>query len=382
MKRFAVILVSLILFSGLNFAQSNKFDSIVVKGIRHIYSIEFDQAEKTFQQLIKKYPDHPAGKFFIAMVEWWKILLDTSNEHHDELFRDKLEQVIEQCDNILDKDPENVEALFFKGGSIGFRGRLSSLRESWLSAADDGREALPLVELAGELDPANIDVQLGFGIYNYYAAVIPEKYPIVKPLMFFLPAGDKKLGMDQLKNVALNGKYTNFESRYFLMSLFYRFEKDYDKAEEYALMLTDDFPNNPVFEGWRGRIAVKAGELNLADSVFKNILSKAERDFTGYNSSYVIREANYYIAYNYRSIAMYDSAEVYFNKCIEHSIKIDKDEESGFLINATLYLGMIKEFNREYSAAKMYYEKVLDMREYNNSHTLAETYLERIENKN
>jgi hypothetical protein len=64
---------------------------------------------------------------------------------------------------------------------------------------------------------------------------------------------------------------------------------------------------------------------------------------------------------------------------MNYSLKLDKDEESGFLINSTLYLGMIKEMREEYPAAKMYYEKVLDMREFGNSHALAESYLERIE---
>jgi hypothetical protein len=76
---------------------------------------------------------------------------------------------------------------------------------------------------------------------------------------------------------------------------------------------------------------------------------------------------------------MYDSAQVYLEKCMNYSLKLDKDEESGFLINATLYLGTIKELSKEYAAAKMYYERVLDMREFGNSHSLAESYLERIE---
>ena len=219
MNKYIALLIFLFAITLQIKGQDAKFDSIVVKGIKQIYSIELEQAEKTFNKLITDYPKHPAGKFFLAMLDWWRILLDTSTEQRDELFYEKIEEVIKHCDKILDEDPENIDALFFKGGAIGFRGRLSALRESWLSAADDGREALPLVEEAGELDPDNVDVKLGFGIYNYYASVIPEKYPIVKPLMIFFPSGDKSLGIKQLKDVAQNGKYTKYESRYFLMSL-------------------------------------------------------------------------------------------------------------------------------------------------------------------
>ena len=372
----------LIIFIGISLrinAQDVKFDSTVVKGIRQIYSIDFEAALKTFQGLAVDYPNHPAGNFFIAMIEWWKIILDTSTEEYDESFLRKIEDVITQCDRILDNEPDNVDALFFKGGAIGFRGRLNSLRNNWFSAAGDGKEALPLVERAAELDPDNIDVKLGFGIYNYYAAVIPEQYPIVTPLMIFLPSGDKELGIKQLKSIAVNGKYTKYEAYYFLMTLYYNFEKDFDAAEEYSAALSREFPNNPVFERWRGRIAIKKSDLFLADSIFKNILWKAKENLTGYNTLNVKREAVYYVGYKYRNAGQYDSALVYFEKCISYSQKIDKDEESGFLINSMLYLGVIKEINGDYAAANMYYEKVLDMREFGTSHDLAYEYLDRIE---
>jgi tetratricopeptide (TPR) repeat protein len=381
MNKYIALLIFLFASNLQLNGQDANFDSIVVKGIRQIYSIEFNQADKTFSKLIADYPHHPAGKFFLAMIDWWRILLDTSTEERDELFFKKIEEVIEHCDNILDDDPENVDAMFFKGGAIGFRGRLSALRESWLSAVDDGREALPLVEKAGELEPDNIDVKLGFGIYNYYASVIPEQYPIVKPLMIFLPSGDKELGLMQLKDVAQNGKYTKYESRYFLMTLYYRLEKDFDAAEEYSEILRDDFPNNPVFERWRGRIALKKGDVTLADSIFKSVLWKSSKLKTGYNTLAAKREANYYIGNNYRKNGNFDSAYVYLERCMKYSLKLDKDRESGFLINSTLYIGMIKEMGEEYYAAKMYYEKVLDFREFGNSHGLAESYLERIENQ-
>jgi tetratricopeptide (TPR) repeat protein len=298
MNKYIALLIFLFTINLQLNGQDAKFDSIVVKGIRQIYSIEFEKADKTFNQLITHYPKHPAGKFFLAMLDWWRILLDTSTEEHDELFYNKIEEVIEHCDNILDEDSENIDAMFFKGGAIGFRGRLSAMRENWLSAVDDGREALPLVEEAGELEPDNIDVKLGFGIYNYYASVIPEQYPIVKPLMIFLPSGDKELGLNQLKDVAQHGKYTKYEARYFLMTLYYRHEKDYDAAEEYSKILTDDFSNNPVFERWRGRIAMKKGDLSLADSIFKSVLWKGKNLKPGYNTLTTKREANYYVGYN------------------------------------------------------------------------------------
>lgn len=355
--------------------QTTHFDSLVTTGIKQIYSINFSDAEVTFRNLMADYPDHPSGRFFLAMIDWWRILLDLDVETYDEIFFQKIEDVIFNCEQILDKNPNNVEALFFKGGAIGFRGRLRAYRESWLKAADDGREALPIVEQASILDPNNLDVQLGFGIYNYYADVIPNQYPLLKPLMIFFPNGNREKGIEQLTNTALNGKYAKYEARYFLMTLYFTYENNPSKAEEFANMLVSDFPNNPIFEKWLGRIAVKRGDYFYCSQIFSSVMSKAEKNLPGYNTQKTKREASYYIGLQYRNVGQLDSAKHFFEICADISKEIDKKEESGFWINSYLYLGMISDQMNEREKAVEYYEKLLDMREYLNSHELAKKYL-------
>jgi tetratricopeptide (TPR) repeat protein len=259
-------------------AQDAKYDSLVTTGIKQIYDIKFPEAEATFKKLTSDYPNKPAGKFFLAMIDWWRILLDPDNESYDDIFYKKLDGVIDQCDQLLDKNPDNVDALFFKGGAIGFRGRLRAFRESWLKAADDGKKALPIVERAGQLDPKNVDVQLGYGIYNYYASVLPDKYPMLKPVMWFLPKSDKNKGLIQLGYVSRDGKYAKYEAQYFLMNIYYSYEDKPFEAEKYAHLLTSQFPDNPNFESWMGRIYAKEGRWNLASSIFANILRNPIKD--------------------------------------------------------------------------------------------------------
>ena len=380
MKSFILLVCTILILFSLNaHSQKPTYDSLVKAGINQIYSIKFDNAEKTFQFLKKEYPKHPASRFFFAMIDWWKIILSEEDEEQDDQFYEKIEETVDFCDDILDKNPDDVDALFFKGGAIGFRGRLRVMRESWFKAADDGREALPIVEHASKLDPTNVDVNLGFGIYNYLAAVIPERYPIVKPLMLFFPSGNKELGLKQLEDAAKIGKYSSHEAKYILITFFYYFENDLDQAEVYATQLFASFPNNPVFERWRGRIAVRKGEWKLVASVFNDVLNKVSKNYDGYNTAKVRREANYYVGSYLKNQGKFDDALPYFKKCINDSKKIDDDRESGFQINATLYTGTILETLGKYKEAKKNYEAVLDMREFKDSHDQAETYLIRID---
>ena len=245
MKKYLILHLLLLLFSSQTFSQT--YNSVIDEGIKDVYSFNFSAAETKFRSLLRENPKSPAGLFYLAMIDWWKILVDLDDESKDDLFYKKLDDIIFVCEEILDKDENNIDALFFKAGAIGYRGRLRALRESWLKAADDGREALPIVNKVLKLQPKNADVLLGTGIYSYYISVIPDEYPAVKPLLIFFPAGDKQQGIKDLQRVAEKGRYAKYEAQYFLMTLYQEFEKDAPTSEKYAKMLTDAFPENPVF---------------------------------------------------------------------------------------------------------------------------------------
>lgn len=370
--------VSFFLISNILFAQGAKFDSLLNLGVSQIYNMKFGEAEKTFLKVQKDFPKHPAGKFFDAMIVWWKIMIDQDNEEYDDLFEDKLENVIDFCDDLLDENEKNVDAIFFKGGSLGFRGRLYSIRQKWFDAALDGKEALPLVYDAYEIDPKNEDVKLGFGIYNYYAEAIPEKYPFIKPAMLFIPKGDKKKGIEQLKAAAQKAKYAAIESKFFLLTSYYQFEEDFDKAKVYAEELTKLFPNNPIFEKYLGRIYIKKDDYKNGSMIFQDMIEKCEKKLVGYNKS-VLREASYYVAVEQMRRNQIELAEKNFKICEDISRVIDKeDEESGFLISALVYLAKINEQQGDKNNALKINKEILKLRDYNGSHDKANMALKRI----
>lgn len=351
-----------------------RHDSLVKAGVNQIYGIEFDKAEKTFDTVVKEYPTHPSGKFFKAMITWWRILLDLDNESMDDKFYDQLDECIDICDEILDENEKSVDALFFKGGSLGFSGRLRAIRESWFDAALDGKEGLALVFDAYKSNPKNIDIQLGFGIYHYYADVIPQRYPAVKPFMVFFPKGDKVRGLKELENVAWNGRYARIESRYFLMTLNFQFEERMDEARKWGKLLLNDFPNNPNFQKYYGLTFVKENNYQEAAKIFREIYYRSLKGMPGYNKRYK-REATYYLGMDFKNKNVADSAAYYFEISEKLSREIDKEKESGFLINTVLYLGMLNDQLGRREKAVKYYNEVLKLKERNNSHALAKQYL-------
>ena len=222
-------------------------DTRIQQGIDLIYQLQLDEAALYFEQIIDADPDNPLGHFFRAMVGWWRVLIDLEDTRHDEEFYRLLQACIDVCDRRLEVDPDDFDAILFKGGAIGFRGRLRGDRGQFVRSARDGLRCLPLLDKSRSLEPTNKDILFGQGIYNYFAEVIPKRYPIVRPVMLFLHKGDRQLGLTQLRDVAEGGRYARAEARYFPAQIHRVFEDDHLRALPYLEDLHNQYPDNALF---------------------------------------------------------------------------------------------------------------------------------------
>ncbi|MBX3043475.1 MAG: tetratricopeptide repeat protein [Candidatus Kapabacteria bacterium] len=349
-------------------------DSLVREGTNHIYNVEFDKAEICFKKIINIYPEHPAGYFLDAMVYWWKITLHRETKKFDQPFEDRIQKVINICDKILDTNEFDLTALFFKAGAMGYRGRHFAQRESWVKSASDGAAAYNLMVRCQKLAPANHDIMLGTGIYNYFAIAIPEKFPMVKPLMTFFPRGDKQLGIYQLRAASRKARYAAVEARVVLLQIYNTFEKEYDLAGSIAKELFETYNNNPYFHRYYSRILVRKGSQEEYEAEWRKVLIRCMDKYVGYDN-FTAREAMYYIGLSLMRKGDRESALRYFLKANEG--KIIDTEDSGFTVNVNIYLGNLYDLKGMREEAKKYYNAVLNMKNFDNSHTKANVYLQK-----
>ena len=349
-------------------------ESHIQNGIHAIYNLSFDSAQTEFQIVAKAHPDHPAGYFFLAMVEWWKIVADFDNTSRDAHFISMLDKVIDLCDERLEKNEDDITGLFFKGGALGFQGRLYGNREEWLKAANCGRAALPIIQKAYELEPNNYDVLLGIGIYNYYAAVIPDMYPWVKPLMFFLPKGEKTLGIKQLRDAADKSRYANVEARYFLLQVLLNFEHQYSEGLQIAQQLHTRFPNNIMFHRYIGRCYATNGKWDNVRTTYNEIIGRVRIKQIGYDT-FAAREAQFYLGLAEMELGSLDVALQFFYYADELSRALDRRGPSYFMAITNLRIGMVNDLQGKRELAIVQYNKVLDMKNFGDTHKLAEQYL-------
>src|SRR5688572_32661238 len=56
------------------------------QALNDLYNFKFTEAEKQFQYLRKKYVWHPLPYFLMGLIEWWKIMPNTKDKSHDDIF--------------------------------------------------------------------------------------------------------------------------------------------------------------------------------------------------------------------------------------------------------------------------------------------------------
>jgi tetratricopeptide (TPR) repeat protein len=378
-RRWAVLLALCAVVASPVRAQSSVLEDPVFKaeatrGLDHLYNMEFGEAEVIFDRLAARHPEHPVAPFLQALVPWWQILMDLSDTRHDDAFFAAMDEVVERSDRLLDRDGDNLDAKFFKGAALGFRGRLQSNRRRWLKAALDGKRAMDYVIEVADDAGANADFVFGKGIYDYYAAAVPERYPWSKPFVAMFPSGSKARGLAAMHRTFREGSYLQAESAYFLLQIYYLYERDYTKSQQFISWLRENYPDNAFFHAMEGRIYARFGRWDESEDVFNAVMRRHAQGDTGYNDA-IAEQALYYLGRHEQLQRNYGQALALFYRL--EQIAESRPQQSAFQTLGRLRQGMSHDARGERDKALRRYREVLRLEDFAGSHDRARRYIDR-----
>jgi len=336
---------------------TNEVQIEATTAINHMYNFKFYEAEKEFNYLKVKYPDHPLPEFLLGLMEWWKIVPNTENAVYDEKCLGFMDKSIVKAEKIWD-DSENPEAAFFMAAAYAFKGRLHSERKHWSKATFAAKNALKYLDKSRSFSDFSPELMFGDGLYNYYYYYVKENYPLLRPVLWLFPKGDKLKGISQLEKVSYNAFYTRTEARYFLLQI-YGLENMNAKALDLAKYTYQTYPDNPFFERFYARCAFVSGQVNEAKTLSNSILTKIDEHYPGYEgvsgryAAYILA----YYAYNYDKNMK--TAKEYYLKAIEFA-KNTGTTSSGYYLSSVLGLGKIASQEQDYDKAVEYFKQVID----------------------
>lgn len=329
------------------------------QALNDLYNFKFASAEKQFRYLKNKYIWHPLPYFLMGLIEWWKIMPNTKDKSHDEVFLAYMDSTIAVADVLYEKYPMyKVEASFFLAAAYGFKGRLYSdeERKNWGKAASAGKNALNYLEECKSKQHLSPELMFGDALFNYFSVWVPENYPALKPILWFFPKGDKALGLKQLKEVSYNAFYTRTEAMMWLMRILNSYEDDQRQALHISEYLYQTYPDNPFFHRYYARVLYSAGRLAEADPICKSILTRIDSAQLGYEATSG-RYAAFYLGEIYEARKNYDEAKKYYQLCVKYAEQIGATE-SGYYLYSLISLGEIANKQGNKAEARRYFKDV------------------------
>ena len=353
--------------------QDPAFQADARQGLDALYSLRFGEAERTFDRIAARYPAHPVGPFLQALVPWWQILLDLSDTRRDDQFMRAMDEVADRADALLRRDDEDPDGLFFKAAAHGFRARHLGNRRQYFAAAKDGLRALDAVLELQKQDPANPDYRFGTGLYNYYRVVVPREHKVARPFAGAFPPGDRSGGLGDLHVAFRQGSFVQAEAAYFLLQIYYRYERDYAKTMQFARYLRETYPDNAFFHALEGRVHARFGRWDRSEAAFRGVMRGYIDKKTGYNDA-AAEQALYYLA-RARMAADEPAAALDLLERLE-ALGAASRRETAFEVLGRLRQGMALDQLGRREEARRRYREVIAMREVGSTRDEARRYLD------
>lgn len=329
--------------------------------IDSLYNRNIAAARNILEPWRDTFSDHPIWSLWDGMELWWNVLEDLSDDQYDEEFFGRMKKADYDAAQVLRRESDHPDALIIRAVANGYTARHYSNRGDWFTSANIGRRAYQGYTRLMTVTPDLPDNDFAEGMKRYYAAYLPENYPVVRAVSWFLPDGDKEGGIESLKTASENGIFARPEATYFLGNILLNYENRYSEASVYFETLVGRYPDNGYYRRLYVRSLTQMRRYNEAMMMAEETLKHWNEQFPGQRG--VLHEEIYYWLgrARYYSDMPEEALEAFkLSYSISSELPNSRDREFGTL--AAYFTGIAYESINQKQDAKRYYEYAINQR--------------------
>ena len=357
---------------------STVMDQLVNEGTEAMYRLEYGVAIDTFARIIEEYPESPVGYGMMSTAAWNAMLYAAANptlhdfgtpnpysdsEIHkpieDEVlrFHQAIDRLLEVCEEILEHDPENVLALYFRGLAYeNLAAEAIVISEDRWGAVGPGREAKGIHDDVLDLDPDFVDAKVSVASYEYALATVDgfAKVVLVLPRLFGFFRGDKDEAFEMMEEVLRLGKYRSLDAQV-LLSIMHAFEGDPLRSVEILEDLGRRYPENYMIDlNLAAVYELRVDDGAEALRVYQALLEALPDKSAG------LGEAEVYFRIGSTHFRQDEYPEA--RAALERAVNSPATESETVPL-AYFYLGMIEEASGSEARAEEYYRQFVSLAE-------------------
>jgi hypothetical protein len=245
-----------------------RFEQLRDRGFDAVYNLDYASARQQFNELVKTFPDHPAGPQFLAATLWLQRLNESrrlqSSLYNDDSFyaqqggEDKVDaktvaqfrewtrQAKALAEARLKRDAKDTEAMYFLGATQALKAAFeAAVERRFLAALRDGSDAVDKHREVMKLDPNFHDAELSIGINDYIVGGLPLPFKLMANVVG--ERGSKRRGIETLQRVAAQASWARDDAKVLLITIMKR-EKRYADALAISRELSVKYPRNYIFK--------------------------------------------------------------------------------------------------------------------------------------
>ncbi len=329
----------------------------IKKGVDHIYNLEFDEAQSIYRYIKSKYPNHSVPYLFQGMILYWQNYPLVPGTESSRLFVENLEKCYDLADKSLKENKYDAENLLAGLGALGMLLLYyadNGLTRNVLSLAP---ETYHFVMKSFDYTNSYSDFYFITGLYNYYREAYPEVHPAYKPITFFFPRGDKKLGLKQLKIASDSSIFLKAEANTYLSGIYQSFERNPKKALIYSSKLVEMYSNNVQFLTSYVKDLLLAKKYSEAEEVLDHLPFPSDNNYFQ-AQVYILRGIIYEKKYK-----QYSKAEKYYRAGIRKA-SLYKDFGNDYQAYGYFGLSRVYTGEDEKKIRKQYRRQARDLADY------------------
>jgi hypothetical protein len=271
------------------------YDPVVRDAYQHFYSLDYEGALSRFEQVRAAHPGNPIATAYVLNCvlfrELYRLdLLDTTfyandgfltGKHtvtEDPKVRDQVEELSNQAmgeaDAVLDKKPDDVDALFVRGWARSLKATYEGMvQRSFVSALRLALAAHNDHEHVLKIDPQYVDAKMVVGVYQYVIGSLGLGFKVLVGMAGF--SGSKSRGLEMLQDSAAHGVITSIESRT-CIALFLRREREYKQAIAIVRGQAQQYPRDYLFALEEANLLKDDGQGDAAIAAYQRLLNEAK----------------------------------------------------------------------------------------------------------
>ena len=267
-------------------------DANTRKGFDDFYNLDYEKSLREFEAAQQAHPDDPfAVNHTLAAVifrELYRIgALDTESYAADGFLnkqavptdpktRDRVKQLTDQALALsqaqLDKNPDNVNALYARGATRALHATYIGIAEkSWFSGLRSAVAARKDNERVLELDPNYVDAKVTIGTDLYIIGSL--SWPVKVAASVAGLSGSKQKGLEYLRQASTSSHVDVATDAKIVLALFLRREQRYAEALQVVNGMENQFPRNFLIAAEYAHLMNAAGHGQEAIAAYRKVLA-------------------------------------------------------------------------------------------------------------